>query len=270
MTGDGVNDVLALKDSDCGIAMASGSEATRAVAQLVLLDSSFATLPLVLAEGRRVINNIERVASLFLVKTMYSMFFALATVFSGAKFPFLPRHLTLVGTFTIGVPAFFLALAPNDQPVRDGFVGRVLRIAVPGGLLASVSTFVAYTIARHTAGLSLEQQRTTATLVLAASAVIVLAKVAWPWRAWKVGLVIAMGVFIALCTVVPFLRDYFALVDPPAATMVMIGVTVAVTAAALPVVWRLADLAIRAGEHIHGQRTGTDAGADTAVTTPDA
>ena len=115
MTGDGVNDVLALKDADCGIAMASGSDASRAVAQVVLLDNSFTSLPAVLGEGRRVINNIERVASLFLVKTTYALFFALATVFSGVTYPFLPRHLTLVGTFTIGVPAFFLALAA--QPV---------------------------------------------------------------------------------------------------------------------------------------------------------
>ena len=126
MTGDGVNDVLALKDADCGIAMASGSEASRAVAQLVLLDNSFTSLPAVLAEGRRVINNIERVASLFLAKTTYALFFALATVFSGVTYPFLPRHLTLVGTFTIGVPAFFLALAPNPARVRPGFLGRVL------------------------------------------------------------------------------------------------------------------------------------------------
>ena len=133
MTGDGVNDVLALKDADCGVAMASGSEASRAVAQLVLLDSSFAALPAVLAEGRRVINNIERVASLFLVKTTYALFFAWATVLTGVTYPFLPRHLTLVGTFTIGVPAFFLALAPNSDPVRPGFLGRVARIALPGG-----------------------------------------------------------------------------------------------------------------------------------------
>ncbi len=198
MTGDGVNDVLALKDADCGVAMASGSEASRAVAQLVLLDSSFAALPAVLAEGRRVINNIERVASLFLVKTTYALFFAWATVLTGVTYPFLPRHLTLVGTFTIGVPAFFLALASNPDPVRPGFLGRVARIAIPGGLLASVSTFVAYLIARSTDGLSLEQERTTATIVLAACAVLVLARVARPLRPWKVALIASMAVFLAL------------------------------------------------------------------------
>jgi cation-transporting ATPase E len=262
MTGDGVNDVLALKDADCGIAMASGSEATRAVAQLVLLDSSFAALPRVLAEGRRVINNIERVASLFLVKTTYAMFFAVATVVGGVNFPFLPRHLTLVGTFTIGVPAFFLALAPNSDRVRLGFIGRVLRIAVPGGLLVSIGTFVAYLIARNQDGVSLEQERTTATLVLAASAVLVLARVARPLVAWKIGLIAMMAVFLGLTMVFEPLRDYFELVDPPRATLVMMAIVVVLIALLLPLVWKLCDRLIAAVEG----RLGTRRAARTAST----
>ena len=241
MTGDGVNDVLALKDSDCGIAMASGSEATRAVAQLVLLDSTFSSLPMVLSEGRRVINNIERVASLFLVKTTYALFFAIATVISGADAPFLPRHLTLVGTFTIGVPAFFLALAPNDTPVRAGFLGRVLRIAIPGGALASLATYLAYTIARHTGGVSLAQERTVATVVLAACAVLVLARVARPLAMWKVVLIASMAAFLALALLFDPLRDYFALIDPPSGMLIMMAVVVGATGVLLPVVWRLGD-----------------------------
>ena len=248
MTGDGVNDVLALKDSDCGIAMASGSEATRAVAQLVLLDSTFSSLPSVLSEGRRVINNIERVASLFLVKTTYALFFALGTIFSGAAFPFLPRHLTLVGTFTIGAPAFFLALAPNDAPVRAGFLGRVLRIALPGGLLASISTFVAYTIARHTSGLELDQERTTATVVLASCAILILARVAKPLVMWKIVLIAAMSAFLALTLIIEPLRNYFELVDPPRATLIMMGIVIAATGVLLPLVWRLGDAAVAWGE----------------------
>ena len=248
MTGDGVNDVLALKDADCGVAMASGSEASRAVAQLVLLDSSFAALPAVLAEGRRVINNIERVASLFLVKTTYALFFAWATVLTGVTYPFLPRHLTLIGTFTIGVPAFFLALAPNPDPVRPGFLGRVARIALPGGLLASVSTFVAYLIARSTDGLSLEQERTTATIVLAACAVLVLARVARPLRPWKVALIASMAVFLALTMVVEPLREFFELVEPPRETIIMMGIVIAITGVLLPVVWRVGDRVITWGE----------------------
>ncbi|MEO7398542.1 MAG: HAD-IC family P-type ATPase [Ilumatobacteraceae bacterium] len=266
MTGDGVNDVLALKDSDCGIAMASGSGATRAVAQLVLLDSTFSSLPSVLAEGRRVINNIERVASLFLVKTTYALFFAVGTIFSGAAFPFLPRHLTLVGTFTIGVPAFFLALAPNDKAVRAGFLGRVLRIALPGGLLASLATFIAYTVARHTNGLELAQERTTATVVLAASAILILARVARPLAMWKIGLILAMTAFLALTLVLPPLRRYFELVDPPRATLIMMGVVIATTGVMLPVVWRLGDALVGWAETVvQGRRRplGSTAKSDT-------
>ena len=255
MTGDGVNDVLALKDSDCGIAMASGSEATRAVAQLVLLDSTFSSLPSVLSEGRRVINNIERVASLFLVKTCYALFFALATVISGAEAPFLPRHLTLVGTFTIGVPAFFLALAPNDAPVRTGFLGRVLRIAIPGGLLASFATYVAYTISRHTGGVSLAQERTVATVVLAASAILVLARVARPLVSWKIALITAMAAFLGLALVLRPLRNYFVLVDPPSSTTIMMAVVIAATGLVLPAVWRLGDRVIGWSERLVMRRS---------------
>jgi cation-transporting ATPase E len=248
MTGDGVNDVLALKDSDCGIAMASGSEATRAVAQLVLLDSKFSSLPSVLSEGRRVINNIERVASLFLVKTTYALFFAIATVISGAPAPFLPRHLTLVGTFTIGVPAFFLALAPNDAAVREGFLGRVLRVALPGGVLASFATYIAYTISRHTGGVSEPQQKTVATVVLAACAILVLARVARPLVMWKLGLVIAMAAFLALALVFEPLRNYFALDEPPSGMLIMMTIVVGSTAVLLPYVWRLGDRVVGWGE----------------------
>lgn len=149
MTGDGVNDVLALKDADIGVAMGSGSEATRAVAQIVLLDNSFATLPSVVAEGRRVIGNITRVATLFLVKTVYSVLLAVLVVCWQVEYPFLPRHLTLLSTLTIGVPAFFLALAPNRERAQPHFVRRVMRYSIPGGVVAAVATFVTYLIARH-------------------------------------------------------------------------------------------------------------------------
>ncbi|HSX99431.1 MAG TPA: HAD-IC family P-type ATPase, partial [Streptomyces sp.] len=132
MTGDGVNDVLALKDADIGVAMGSGSEATKAVAQIVLLNNSFSTLPSVVAEGRRVIGNITRVATLFLVKTVYSVLLAVLVVCWQVEYPFLPRHLTLLSTLTIGVPAFFLALAPNKERARPHFVRRVMRYAIPG------------------------------------------------------------------------------------------------------------------------------------------
>ncbi|HEY6635928.1 MAG TPA: HAD-IC family P-type ATPase, partial [Acidimicrobiia bacterium] len=138
MTGDGVNDVLALKEADLGIAMGSGSAATRAVGRLVLLDNAFDRLPGVVAEGRRVIANIERVANLFLTKTVYVTVLSIAVGVLQMPFPFYPRHLTLISSLTIGIPAFFLALAPNTTIARPGFVKRVLEFAVPAGVVAAI------------------------------------------------------------------------------------------------------------------------------------
>ncbi len=148
MTGDGVNDALALKEADMGVAMGSGSDATRAVAQVVLLDSNFDALPHVVAEGRRVLGNIERTSGLYLTKTVYAMLLSLAVGVAGFAFPFLPRHLTLIGAVTIGIPSFFLALAPNTERFRPGFVARVARFAVPAGALAAIATFLAYTLVK--------------------------------------------------------------------------------------------------------------------------
>ena len=134
MTGDGVNDVLALKDADCGVAMASGADAACQVAQLVLLDSDFAAMPKVVAEGRRVINNIQRASALYLVKNILSFFLALITLFAAFPYPFVPIQLTLISALTIGVPSFFLALEPNHEMVHGKFIQNVLRAALPGGL----------------------------------------------------------------------------------------------------------------------------------------
>jgi cation-transporting ATPase E len=215
MTGDGVNDALALKDADIGVAMGSGSEATRAVAQLVLLDSNFAALPPVVAEGRRVLGNIERTSALYLTKTFYAMVLAIATGVAQYAFPFLPRHLTLIGSLTIGIPSFFLALAPNADRFRPGFVGRVLRFATPAGVLAGIATVLAYELARRESGLSLVQQRTTAVMTLIWVGIAVLSIVASPLRGWRLALVWSMaGAFLAVM-VVPSMRAFFALQAPP-------------------------------------------------------
>jgi cation-transporting ATPase E len=220
MTGDGVNDVLALSRADLGVAMGSGSGATRAVAKIVLLDDSFASLPHVVAEGRRVLGNIERVASLFLTKTVYAMLLATATAvvgfaatsgLEGLRFPFLPRHLTLISTLTIGIPAFILALAPSTQRVEPGFVTRVLRFALPAGIAAAAATFSSYVIARLTPGSTLVADRTTAVITLAAVALWVLALIARPYTWWRLTLIAAMAAGFVLVLAVPWARTFFSL-----------------------------------------------------------
>lgn len=208
MTGDGVNDVLALKDADIGIAMASGSEAACQAAQLVLLESDFSAMPQVVLEGRRVINNIERAASLFLVKNIFSFLLAIITVFVSIPYPVVPMQLTLISAFTIGIPSFFLALEPNKSLVKGRFMPNVLRHAFPGGLAAlfaivGVEAF-AYAFDFSTASLS-----TIAALVLSVNGMLVLYQVCKPfdwkrriiWGAMAVSmtvLVFAFGSFFSL------------------------------------------------------------------------
>ncbi|RCG18194.1 HAD family hydrolase [Streptomyces reniochalinae] len=213
MTGDGVNDVLALKDADIGVCMGSGSEAAKAVAQIVLLDDGFATLPSVVGEGRRVIGNIERVANLFLTKTVYSVLLAVLVICWQVPYPFLPRHLTLLSSLTIGIPAFFLALAPNRERAEPHFVRRVLRYAVPCGLIAGVATFATYLLARHhySGAGALAAETSAATLTLFLIAMWVLAIVARPYTWWRVGLVLAMGVAFLVVLATPWLQRFFAL-----------------------------------------------------------
>ncbi|MFJ6849151.1 HAD-IC family P-type ATPase [Streptomyces sp. NPDC091271] len=241
MTGDGVNDVLALKDADIGVSMGSGSEATRAVAQIVLLDNSFATLPSVVAEGRRVIGNITRVATLFLTKTVYSVLLAILVVCFQVEYPFLPRHLTLLSTLTIGVPAFFLALAPNKERAQPHFVRRVMRYAIPSGVIAAAATFATYLVARHHyAGTgALDAETSAATLTLFLVSMWVLAIIARPYTWWRIALVATMGLCFLIVLAVPWLQDFFAL-KLVGTTMPWAAVGIAVVAAAvLELAWRM-------------------------------
>jgi magnesium-transporting ATPase (P-type) len=238
MTGDGVNDVLALKDADLGIAMGSGSAASRAVARLVLLDGRFASLPQVVAEGRRVIANIERVAKLFVTKTVYAMLLAVATGVAGLPFPFLPRHLTLVGSLTIGIPAFFLALEPNSRRARPGFVRRVVAFAAPAGIAAAAATFTAYNLARAFGGVTLDQERTAATLTLAGIGLLVLRLVELPLTPARRALLAAMAAGLAGLLAVPWLRGFFALSLPPAQPLLLALAMVAVVGVGMELIVR--------------------------------
>ncbi|MFI6452107.1 HAD-IC family P-type ATPase [Streptosporangium amethystogenes] len=210
MTGDGVNDVLALKDADLGVAMGSGSGATRAVAQIVLMNDSFAGLPSVVGEGRRVLANIERVAGLFLTKTFYAIVLSLLTGVIGLAFPFAPRHSTLINALTIGIPAFFLALAPSNERARSGFVPRVLRLAVPAGIICAAAVYLSYWIAQSGAA-TLAESRTSAVITLFVAAWWVLVLVARPYVWWRVALVASMAGLFALTLAIPFTREFFAL-----------------------------------------------------------
>lgn len=204
MTGDGVNDVLALKNADIGIAMGSGTPATRAIAEIVLLDNQFSRLPNVLAEGRRVIANIERVANLFIVKNVYSFILGASVTIASLPFPFFPRHLTLLTALTVGIPSFFLGLAPNNQRYRPGFLMRVLKFSIPTGVVIGALIFISYFFIG-------DEPDSTASAV---SAIVVMVVGVWilyclarPLNWWKAGLVLAMPGLFMLAITVPYTSD---------------------------------------------------------------
>jgi cation-transporting ATPase E len=249
MTGDGVNDTLALKDADVGVAMGSGSAAARAVARFVLLANDFGVFPSVIAEGRKVIANVERVANLFLTKTFYAMALALAIGVARIPFPFIPRHFTIISSLTIGIPGFFLALAPNNRRARTGFLTRVLRFAVPAGLVSSVAVLVAFGIARNDGDVTLEQARTVAVITLFVVTLWVLEILARPINAWRGALVTAMGIAFVGALSIPWFRAYFELPLP--------GASLALSAVGIGAVGALL---IELGWHLSGWKLPDDEG----------
>ena len=208
MTGDGVNDVLAMKEADCGIAMASGAQAASQVAQLVLLDSDFAAMPDIVAEGRRVINNIQRSAALFLVKNIFSFFLSVLTIFTNLPYPLIPLHLTVISTTTIGIPSFFLAMEPNYERVSGRFLVGAFRKALPGGL---VNIFVVGTALAYMAFFNLDpdEASTICTAILSVVGLMVLFQISKPMGTWRKVIWGAMATMLVV--IFAFFRGFFSL-----------------------------------------------------------
>ena len=208
MTGDGVNDVLALKDADCSIAMASGSDAAAQASQLVLLESNFSCMPSVVLEGRRVVNNIERSASLFLVKNIFSFLLSLFSMAFMITYPLEPSQISMVAMFTIGIPAFLLAMEPNKKMIEGHFLTNVLLKALPAGL-TDVLIVGFLTVFGQIFGMSNEEISTAATLLLAIVGLMILFKISKPmnvfrWIVWS-----AMVAGLLFCVI--FLKNLFGI-----------------------------------------------------------
>ena len=198
MTGDGVNDVLALKCADCSVAMASGSDAASNAAQIVLLDSDFSKMPEVVLEGRRVVNNIQTSASLFLVKNIFSILTTVFTLIAANLYPLYPTQLSLLGAFTIGTPAFFLALQPNKELIRGDFLVNVILKALPAGL-ADFIMLAAISIHGNVLGMSNEQISTVAIVILLFIGLEALVRICRPFDGIRIALCIAMAAGIVVC-----------------------------------------------------------------------
>jgi cation-transporting P-type ATPase E len=237
MTGDGVNDTLAIKEADLGIAMGNAAPATKAVAQVVLVDSKFSHLPDVVARGRQVMANMERVAGLFLVKTVYSAIISFGVVLTQIPFPYLPRHITYIGCLTIGMPAFILALAPNTRRYIPGFLERVVKFALPCGIATGLSIlstslllpmFMHWDAQHSDAHLSM-LHGVNATILLMMG-IFVLARVARPLNSWRGLLVLGFAAAGVAGMFVPFVTRFFALVIPTGEMLVATAIALVLSA----------------------------------------
>jgi cation-transporting ATPase E len=241
MTGDGVNDTLSIKEADLGIAMGNAAPATKAVAQVVLVDSKFSHLPDVVARGRQVMANMERVASLFLVKTAYSVVISLGVVLAGMLFPYLPRHITYIGALTIGMPAFILALAPNTRRYMPGFLRRVIAFSLPRGIAIGLSVLINSWflpgIMRWDMQAATNQRSlfTVNAIIVFALGVVVLAQVARPLLSWRGALVALFALAGIIGAFIPFVAGFFALQLPSGdsltATVIALVAALAILAA---------------------------------------
>ncbi|MFF2371301.1 HAD-IC family P-type ATPase [Agromyces sp. NPDC058110] len=235
MTGDGVNDALAIKEADMGIAMESGAAATKAVARLVLLDGRFSHLPRVVAEGRQVIANIERVSMLFLTKTVYATGLAVLFGLFVLQFPFLPRQLSVIDGLTIGIPAFFLALMPNARRYVPGFLRRSLSFAIPTGVVVAIALF-AYSWLATQAGIGQDELRTGSTLLLTVIGLWILVVLSRPIDGWKILIIGSMMLGLILVYSVPLVTEFLVFVDPTLVTAALVLVVSVVSIALIEVI----------------------------------
>lgn len=220
MTGDGVNDVLALKAADCGIAMAGGSEAAAGVAELVLLNSDFSDMPLVVAEGRRVINNIERTASLYLVKNIFSLFLAIISIIAVFEYPLVPSQLTLMSFLTIGMPSFVLALEPNESKVSGKFLRKVIYCALPAAL-TDLCIIIIIVMFQYAFEIDSSQTSTITALLVTAVGFYMVYKVCVPFRKWHYAL---FGVMIILLVgIIAFIPEVFSITKLNLGSILILG-----------------------------------------------
>ncbi|MGV1048174.1 MAG: HAD-IC family P-type ATPase, partial [Solirubrobacterales bacterium] len=247
MLGDGVNDVPALKQARLAIAQGSGTQMARSVSDLVLVSGEFGEVPRMVHEGRQILRNIQRVARLFVSKAIFTAFLLVTIALTSGVFPLLPRQFTLTSSLTIGIPAFFLALAPSSGPWRpDGFLEAIARFSIPAGLASGIGLLVSYLLARHAFDLSLDQSRTVtvATVVVVGLAIVIaLEDEPGKRRLAVLGLCAVMALAFVLFYAVPAGRDYFELAEPSggmlAAWAIGAATAVVLLAAALRLVRRL-------------------------------
>ena len=222
MTGDGVNDILALKEADCSIAIAAGSDAARSVSQLVLLDSNFASMPSVVAEGRRVVNNIQKSSSLFLMKTVFAIFIAIFVLCLNKTYPFSPIQFILLELFVIGLPSFFLALQPNTNPIKGKFITNLAKNTLPAGLCLVLVTIAIYIYQMFT-GISTEVLVTMCSIAIISMGFIALFKMCKPLNWFKSIMFIAcLGICITLVLCLPTLFKYVPISYPDTLFLIIV------------------------------------------------
>ncbi len=234
MTGDGVNDVLALKEADCSVSIASGSDAAKNISQIVLVNDDFGSMPEVVEEGRRTINNIQRSGSLFLVKTIYSAVLAIAYIFFTSQYPFEPIHLTLISAFTIGLPSFVLALEPNHNLVKGKFIRNILLNALPSALVVIANGLALGFISHHYTG---DQISTMASIITAVVGVMLVIRLSLPLNRLR-ALLIAV-VIIGFTTCVVFLNDFIGLALLPTYGIVTLTIMTIISIVAFNILFTL-------------------------------